>query len=262
MKNLAFLILFLIMPLTTHADIKIVEVANGKAVIQFDKEDEISNESVLVKKDLTLGTCKTDNTNSAASAAPVAPTASCPVCKEFSEKPVTLENNSRTHLVGGYFKSFETKIRDEDADSSIKVKTTELDVSYLYNFEKFALGVNYGFERTKQEDNDTLAGSLDLVGRYFFIENKAPNMFIPFVELSLSAIHTSTASPSFTGTLDGDFRGSQIAIGFSYFFNNFGFIDARYGFGSQSGEYELESNSTDASIKTSGIILGFGIAFN
>lgn len=260
MGNYIFILSLLCFSLSSHAEIKIVEVANDKAVIQFDKEDEITGQSILIKKNLSLGSCPTplqeDTKNDKVSI--------CPSCKECSAIQMPLVTQNRTHLIGGYLNAFETKYKIKDSGNVAKEKleTTEVDLSYLYNFEKFALGASYGYMRTKQDESDSITSSIDLIGRYFFIENKSPNMFIPFVELNLTVANSSAASPDYTGLLEGRFKGAQIAVGFSYFLNDFGFFDARYVFGNLNGDYTLESNTVDAELTGNGLALGFGIAFN
>lgn len=260
MKTSIFFLSLLLLPLFSNAEIKIVEVANGKAVIQFDKEDDISAQSVLVKKDLSLGKCTQNIQETSTTATSV----TCPVCKECKESISPQINEARTHLVGGYINSFDTKykIKGSNATTTEKIESTELDLTYLYNFEKFALGASYGYVRSKQETTDSVTNSLDLVGRYFFIENKAPNMFIPYIELNLTAVNSSSSSPDFSGLMEGRFKGAQAAVGFTYFINSFGFIDARYMFGNIEGDYTVESNTVDAEITGNGLALGFGIAFN
>lgn len=241
------LTLAFLLTVNAHAEITIVEVANGKAVIQFDKTDELTMDSKLVLKNLSLG--------SSAST----PTAelNCPACPTLTSEIKT--DYKRTHLISGEIKSYKQDQTIKSATSSADVEYTkvELQGSYLYNLKQFGLGFSYSNTKENTDGDEEVSASFGLVGRFFFIENIAKNNFVPFVGLELA---TLTSEDSSSPKIELELSGSSIDIGFLFFAAPSAFIEFTYSIASVDGDVKQGSTTLDYEATLNGLGIGIGIA--
>ena len=237
----------LILPFAAYAEITVTEVANGRAIIKFDKSDEISTNSKLVLKELSANACspnpEADNT--------------CPTCPVSNCE--SQNNFKRTHLITGSIKSGKQEETAKSNGSSVSADTTSVEIegSYYYNFGHFALGAGYSSTRDESGGDETLSSAFSFGGRYFIIENKVKNNIIPYIGFRLVGI---TAELPATPKITAELSGSAFDFGANFYLNHSAFVDLRYVVGAAKGDLKQGSTSVDYEIEQSGLSVGIGIA--
>lgn len=235
------------------AEIQIVEVANGKAVIKFDKEDNITTESKLVLKDLTLGTIISSTTSATQLVCPACPQAESP-------KPETtnVREYQRTHLITGSISSTKTE-ETAKGNSTVESESSlvEIEGSYYYNLKNFALGFSLANTKKEVDGDEMYSNVFSIGGRFFPIENIVKNRAIPYVGLQIVA---AKAAWEDTPDIEADLSGSLLEFGLQLFMTESAFIDISYTTGAVDGDLSQGANSADYEIEKSGLSFGIGLA--
>lgn len=228
---------------TANAEITVTEVANGRAVIKFDKTDDITTNSKLVLKELSVaGSPNPDSQNTCTQ---------CPQPEAVMPK--------RTHLIAGSLKSIKQDETAKSGSTSVSADTTsvELEGSYYYNFGHFGLGATYSSTKEDSDGDVTLVSSFGVGGRYFFIPNQAKNNIIPYVGLAIIAANVELpATPKITAKLSG----SKLEFGANFYVSQSAFLDVRYSSGVAEGDLKQGSTTVDYEVEQRGLSVGIGIA--
>lgn len=237
----------LILPFNSYAEITVTEVANGRAVIKFDKTDEITPSSKLVLKELSVNTCSPNP--EAGNTCPTCPTSNCEPQRNYK----------RTHLITGSIKSGKQEETAKSGSTSVSADSTlvELEGSYYYNFGHFALGAGYSSTREETDGDETLSSAFAFGGRYFIIENTAKNNIIPYIGFKLVGL---TAEQPATPKITAELSGSAFEFGANFYLSHSAFIDLRYVIGVAKGDLKQGSTSVDYEVEQSGLSVGIGIA--
>lgn len=246
-------LLFAIMFTTfSHAEIQIVEVANGKAVIKFDTEDNITSESKLVLKDLTLG----------ATSAPPASELNCATCPEpanITSTPLIEREYKRTHFISGSITSVrqETKLKNSTSPE-VKSSSVELKGSYIYNFGKFGLGGSIASLRETVDNKESITTEFGLGGRFFFVENNEKNNIVPFAGLEIAG---ASFEDSDTPKNESHLSGTSLDLGAYIFLNKMSYVEVAYSF--RAAESELKQGNTikEYEVIQGSLAFGLGVAF-
>lgn len=250
-----FLVLIVTILLTTtaSAEIKIVEVANGKAVIQFDKSDELTMDSKLVLKNLSLST-----TSGSAQLTEL----TCPACPSpivNTQLPAIEREYKRTHLITGHLDSYTTESTEKTSTTSDSTESTtvELDASYYYNFKNFGLGFTIYNKKVTVEGDEDIQSIVGFGGKFFFIENVSKNKVVPYIGFEFIGANAEFAA---TPTIEAKLSGSRLDLGVNIFLTDSAFADIKYSVGAVDGDISQGTVSNDYEIEQTGFAIGFGIA--
>ncbi len=227
-----------------NAEITVVQVANGKAVIKFDPSDAITTSSTLVLQNLSI-----DSEPSQIAQAQVITPMNVEVKPDYK----------RTHLITGFLKSYTQDVTVKNGSTSVKTeaKTTEIDGNYYYNFKNFALGFSIFNKKESVDGFEDLSTSFGFGGKYFFVENISKNKAIPYAGLEFIGLSSDLyANPR----IEGKMSATAIALGVLVFMADAAFLDVNYTFGSGDGDMSQGSTTTKIEFDQSGISVGVGIA--
>lgn len=240
MKHVVASLLFvLVAGSISMAEIRVKEVVNNTAVIEFDKEDQINLSSKLEMTKLSLGSAKNIT--------------QCETCQV-----ATKTEYIRRHLVGVSLSSTST---DETAQSgtayaSSDVSTIRLNADYDYNYINYALG---GGIRTLIQNSSNItsrANSVLIGAKFFFVPNQQGTKIIPYAGAYLSGYALQmTGSPEITGSLSG----LALQFGAMFYATDSAFFNVRYSSESANGKISQVS-SVDYRIRQQGISVGVGMA--
>ena len=227
----------LLLTISAQAELKVVQVANGKALVQFDPSDAITTSSTLVLKDLSI--------DSAPAPQPV-----------IEIKP----EYKRNHLITGTLESssMDRTLKNGGTTTKTEIKVTELNASYMYNLKNFGLGFIVFNKKESVDGFEDLTSSFGLNGRYFFLENVSKNKIVPYAGLQFIGLSADLYdTPS---RIEMKLSGSAIEFGAMFFLADAAFIDLNYAFGSGEGEVTQGTTSIDMDVDQNGLTIGVGIA--
>lgn len=248
-----FLVLIFTILLTTtaQAEIKIVEVANGKAIIQFDKADELTMDSKLVLKNLSLGTATSGTTELSCAA--------CPNPSVNTQLPVIEREYKRTHLITGHLDSYTSESTEKTSTTSDSTESTtvELDASYYYNFKNFGLGLTVYNKKVTVEGDEDIQSIVGFGGKFFFVENISKNKVVPYIGFEFIGANAEFAA---TPKIEAKLSGSRLDLGVNIFLTDSAFADIKYSVGAVDGDISQGAVSNDYEVEQTGFAIGFGIA--
>lgn len=240
-----FVLATLVISASASAEIKVIQVTNGKAIIKFDPSDAITTSSTLVLKDLVLPNTESEVVSETPVASPV----------RIEVKP----EYNRNHLITGFLESSSQDVTVKSGTSSSKteVKITELDASYYYNLKNFALGFTIFNKKESYDGFEDLSTTLGLGAKYFFVENVAKNKAIPYAGIEFASARSDLYD---TPRVETELSGTLINLGVLVFLADAAFIDIGYSFGTVDGDISQGSNIIQAESEGGGLSVGVGIA--
>ena len=232
-----FGMLALVFTVSAQAELKIIQVANGKALVQFDPNDAITTSSTLVLKELSVESTPTP----------------LPVIENKPEY-------KRNHLITGTLESYviDRTLKNGGTTTKAEIKVTELNASYMYNLKNFGLGITVFNKRESVDGFEDLSSSFGFNGRYFFLENTSKNKIVPYAGLQLVGLSSDLYdTPS---RIEMKLSGSAIEFGAMFFLADAAFIDLNYSFGTAEGDVTQGTTLNNMEIEQRGLSVGVGIA--
>lgn len=255
LKFITLALLFL--SIESYAKITVVEVANGRAIVEYDKDENLEPKQILILKKLALPETPvvTNNSTTVSAVAPMAVTSS-PVQVIAPQTEIV----NRTHLLSGSLKNYTQtiKYKQNGNQAKDKVKSTDISALYHYNFVKYGLGASISYE---YEDNDSYSGdglSIALGGRYFFIDNVDGNKVVPYVGARF--LNYVEKYSSISADLDTKLNGFEFELGTYVFLSKTTFVDIGYEYLTAKGDISSNSQYVDVDGEQSGLRIGFGAA--
>lgn len=242
----------------SFAKITVVEVANGRAIVEYDKEENLEPKQVLVLKQLSLTsseqTSAVNNTNSIK-------------LDTVSTQDKVLDSQivseyKRTHLVSGSLKSGTQNIKAKYSGSQVKSKSkkTEISGTYYYNMIQYGLGASLNYDYEDNKSDSTRGTSLSLGGRYFIIKNEDKNSIVPYAGISFIIYNEKYSSTS--GDIESKLSGANLEVGSYMFLTQRAFVDISYQYKMAKGDLSDDSNYADLDVDQNGLSVGFGITFD